>query len=120
MSYICTGSDGFTLPVICHCQLVPGFGCHIRDVAWGVTVPVEVGRLGAEGDGTVADVAVTDERGFGDDSRVGDEKRDATEGDQQPSGERHQSLESRLVRNHSTVRARPVARSSGTMSGKHA
>src|SRR5438552_10436677 len=75
MSYICTGSDGFTLPVICHCQLVPGFGCHIRDVAWGVTVPIEVGRLGAEGDGTVADVALTDERGFGDDSRVGDDSR---------------------------------------------
>jgi hypothetical protein len=58
MSYICTGKDGSTLPVICHCQLVLGFGRQIRrteDVDEGAGL-VDAGR-------------------GGDDVRIGDEVR---------------------------------------------
>jgi hypothetical protein len=38
MSYICSGNDGSTLPVICHCQLVPGLGRQIPLIAGVETI----------------------------------------------------------------------------------
>src|SRR5436190_16574022 len=51
MSYIWTGNDGSTLPVICHCQLVPGFGRQMprTEPDDDSDALVTVGRVGDEG-----------------------------------------------------------------------
>jgi hypothetical protein len=67
MSYICTGRLGSTTPVICHCQLVPGFGCHTVATVDGAFVLVGAVAVGA---GYVAVDVLADVEGSG--AAVGD------------------------------------------------
>jgi hypothetical protein len=76
MSYICTGREVSTDPVICHCHVVPGPGCQTPPAAEAVGVGSGAGLTDGDadalGDGDAVGVAVglADEPGSATGGRV--------------------------------------------------